>query len=83
MKTVQFKVTSGVMLAMLPILLVGCGSPDRRLVLDQQNCTDMGHVAGTPMFRKCLDELNDRRCARGSTKTGSSHVVTSDCTRLN
>ena len=77
-------------LIVLMSLLVGCEIPDRRLVEDQRSCEIMGHVRGTPVFRQCLSDLNDRRCgrsppriARGGPSNGGIHVVTTECTRLN
>jgi hypothetical protein len=65
-------------------LLTGCASEDRRLVADEQSCRSMGHVDGTPEFRQCMNDLNERRCAtRKATKQGGSvHEATTDCTRL-
>jgi hypothetical protein len=43
----------------------------------------MGHVAGTPEFKQCMSDLNERRCARQRSKAGTgSHIATTECTRL-
>jgi hypothetical protein len=43
----------------------------------------MGHVAGTPEFKQCMNDLNERRCAVQRSKAGTgSHIATTDCTRL-
>jgi hypothetical protein len=61
----------------------GCAGEDRRLVADQESCRNMGHVPGTPEFKQCMTDLNDRRCAVQKTKGGAgSHVATAECTRL-
>jgi hypothetical protein len=64
--------------------LTGCAGEDRRLVADQESCRNMGHAAGTPEFKQCMNDLNERRCAvQQRTKAGpGSHVATTDCTRL-
>lgn len=65
-------------------LLAGCASEDRRLVEDRQSCLQMGHSPGTPEFKQCMLDLNDRRCAVLQNRAGiSHHVATEDCTRLN
>jgi hypothetical protein len=61
----------------------GCAGEDRRLVADEQSCRDMGHVAGTPEFKQCMNDLNERRCALKRSKAGTgSHIATTECTRL-
>lgn len=70
-------------LAVLGFILVGCAAPDRRLAKDQRSCEGMGHAAGTTGFRQCMADLNDRRCTRGGPRNGSTHVATTECTRLN
>ena len=61
----------------------GRAGEDRRLVADEQSCRDMGHVEGTPEFKQCMNDLNERRCARQRSKAGTgSHIATTECTRL-
>jgi hypothetical protein len=63
--------------------LTGCASEDRRLVADEQSCRSMGHSDGTPEFKQCMNDLNERRCAVQRAKTGpGSHVASTECTRL-
>jgi len=63
--------------------LTGCASVDRRLVADQQSCRNMGHLDGTPQFKECMNDLNERRCAVLRSKgSAGSHVATTECTRL-
>lgn len=64
--------------------LTGCASEDRRLVEDEQSCRDMGHAEGTPEFKQCMTDLNQRRCAtRQATKGRVGGLeATTDCTRL-
>lgn len=83
MTILKRRTTSVVTLVVLAALLVGCSGPDRRVVEDQQSCTGMGHAAGTPTFQKCMADLNDRRCAHGGAKSGRTHVITTECTRVN
>lgn len=73
-------VASMLLLAML--LLTGCASEDRRLVADEQSCRNMGHADGTPEFKQCMTDLNQRRCATRSTKSGTVLERTTDCTML-
>lgn len=78
-------ITSRVMACLyLVSFLVGCASPDRRLVEDEASCRMMGHAPSTPLFSECLKDLNDRRCTvaarRGRTP---QHVASADCTRIN
>jgi hypothetical protein len=82
MKTLKRKASSAVTLAILAALVAGCASPDHRLIEDQQSCTGMGHAAGTPTFQKCMADLNDRRCASRSVKSGTMHVASTECTRV-
>lgn len=70
-------------IAVLASLMAGCADPDSRLAADQRSCEGMGHVQGTTAFRHCMTDLNTRRCARGGPRSGSTHVVTTECTRLN
>ena len=72
---------------LLPFLLGGflgaCSSlQDTRLADDQQTCQQMGHLPDSPAFKQCLTELNERRCAVVSTKSGTRHQGTEQCTRL-
>lgn len=68
----------------LVLVLVGCASSDRRLTEDEASCRSMGHTLDTPPFRTCLIDLNDRRCAVVTRKTGTpQHVTSADCTRIN
>ena len=72
---------------LLPFLLggflVACSSlQDTRLADDQQTCQQMGHLPDSPAFKQCLAELNERRCAVVSTKSGTRHQGTEQCTRL-
>ncbi len=69
--------------AVLGFILVGCAVPDRRMAEDQRSCEGMGHAVGTTGFRQCMADLNDRRCIRGGPRNGSTHVATTECTRLN
>lgn len=63
--------------------LTGCAGEDRRLAADQESCRNMGHAAGTPEFRQCMTDLNERRGAVQKAKAGAgSHIATADCTRL-
>lgn len=64
--------------------LIACEPrPDTRLVEDQKTCSEMGHAPGTPIFKQCLAELNERRCRVERSRYGSAHHVDSrDCTRL-
>lgn len=72
--------------------LAGCVPPhvDNRLAEDQQTCQQMGHPAGSAVFRQCLAELNERRCALAASRPasrsyageGSRHLASEDCTRL-
>jgi hypothetical protein len=65
------------------VSLAGCAGEDRRLVADQESCRNMGHVPGTPEFKQCMTDLNERRCAVQRAKGGTgSHVATAECTRL-
>jgi hypothetical protein len=67
------------------VLLAGCAQQDPRLAEDQQSCLQMGHSTGTPAFKQCMTDLNERRCAMvaGSGKVQQSrHSVTIECTRL-
>ena len=59
------------------LLILGCADQDRRLVEDEKSCLQMGHPTGTPEFKQCMTDLNERRCA---TMTGR-HVATQACTR--
>ena len=70
------------MLLIATALLTGCATEDRRLVADEQSCRSMGHSDGTSAFKQCMDNLNQRRCATSSTKVGTLHEATKDCTRL-
>jgi hypothetical protein len=63
-------------------LLAACTREDHRLTDDQQSCLQMGHTTGTPEFERCMEDLNQRRCATAATKAGSRHVATEECTRL-
>ncbi len=64
-------------------LVTGCASEDRRLVEDEQSCHSMGHLDGTPEFKQCMNDLNERRCAVQRAKVGAGpHVATTECTRL-
>jgi hypothetical protein len=65
--------------------LTGCAGEDPRLVADVKTCQSMGHLSGTPEFKQCMSELNERRCpTRKATKFGGSlHEATTECTRLN
>ena len=72
---------------LLPFLLGGflgaCSSlQDTRLADDRQTCQQMGHLPDSPAFKQCLAELNERRCAVVSTKSGTRHQGTEQCTRL-
>jgi hypothetical protein len=71
---------------LLPFLLggflVACQGQDTRLADDQQTCQRMGHLPDNPAFKQCLAELNERRCAVVSTKSGTRHQGTEQCTRL-
>lgn len=63
--------------------LIACAPrPDTRLADDQQSCTAMGHASGTPIFRQCLAELNERRCALERNRYGTRHVDSRECTRV-
>jgi hypothetical protein len=65
------------------VLLTGCAGEDRRLVADQESCRNMGHAPGTPEFKQCMTDLNDRRCAVQKAKGGAgSHIATAECTKL-
>ena len=71
---------------LLPFLLggflVACQGQDTRLADDEQTCQRMGHLSDSPAFKQCLAELNERRCAVVSTKSGTRHQGTEQCTRL-
>ena len=74
-------VVSALVLAV--VSFTGCAAEDRRLVADEQSCRGMCHVAGTPEFKQCMNDLNQRRCAVQRSKAGTgSHIATTDCTRL-
>ena len=74
-------VASALMLAVASF--TGCAGEDRRLVADQESCRNMGHEPGTPEFKQCMTDLNDRRCAVQKAKGGAgSHIATAECTRL-
>ncbi len=63
--------------------IAGCANEDHRLAEDQQSCVAMGHVEGTPEFKQCMADLNQRRCAEAKSKTeGTQHEATVDCTKL-
>lgn len=66
-------------------LVAGCGAPreDRRLVGDEQTCQQMGHAAGTDVFKQCLADLNQRRCSTLPPQKGRGerHEATQDCTK--
>src|SRR5437870_13661133 len=64
--------------------LTGCTSEDRRLVADRQTCQSMGHVEGTPEFKQCMQDLNERRCPtrKVAKYSGAVHEATTECTRL-
>jgi hypothetical protein len=63
--------------------VTGCAGEDRRLAADEQSCLNMGHANGTPEFKQCMNDLNERRCAVQRAKAGAgSHVATTECTRL-
>ena len=64
--------------------VLGCANPDRRLTADEASCRSMGHLAGTPPFRECLKDLDDRRCTVATRKGWTpQHVASADCTRIN
>ena len=72
---------------LLPYMLGGflgaCSSlQDTRLADDQHTCQQMGHLPDSPAFKQCLAELNERRCAVVSSKSGTRHQATEECTRL-
>jgi hypothetical protein len=81
----MYKVTvrkAAAILSFAVLALTGCDTTDKRLVEDEQSCHAMGHSLGTPDFKQCLQDLNDRRCAMVRKKNETMHVVTTDCSRL-
>ena len=70
-------------LLLAAVSIAGCASEDRRLVADQQSCRSMGHLEGTPQFKQCMNDLNERRCAVLRSKSApGTHLATTECTRL-
>jgi hypothetical protein len=71
-------------LALAVASFTGCASEDRRLVADEQSCRDMGHIPGSSEFGRCMNDLNERRCAVQRAKRGGTglHIATEECTRL-
>ena len=71
------------LLLAIAFALAGCGAmPDRRLSEDEQSCSTMGHIPGSALFKQCMADLNQRRCAEVARKGGTSHVSTLDCSRM-
>ena len=71
-----------VLAVFLATLLMGCATQDRRLTEDERSCRGLGHSVGAPDFQHCMEELNQRRCGRGSPKSGQAHVITTDCSKV-
>lgn len=66
----------------MALALAGCGKEDKRLTDDKQSCHSMGHLAGSAGFNKCMEDLNERRCATVNRNEGGGHFTTLACTKL-
>lgn len=66
----------------LALALAACGREDKRLTDDKQSCHDMGHLSGSVDFNRCMEDLNNRRCATVNRKGGGGHFASIACSRL-